>query len=299
MPSPPYGPPDRISRLNPIFLIAPMRRSPFLLPALGLAAAFLTTGCVSPTTPVPVPATIRVMSYNIHHGRGMDGHVDLQRIAYVILQENPDLVALQEVDRGVERTDRMDMPAELAALTGMTSIFSNNFHFQGGEYGNAILSRHPVISSHNTHYRMVRSGEQRGLLHVVVEIHGQRLRFLNTHLDYRPDDTERLSNIEEILDLLALHTAWPTVVAGDFNDLPGSRTHQIMTRHLIDAWESVGPDEGFTIPSDAPNRRIDYVFYHPVHGPTPRLAWVPNSTASDHLPLVVEFELVPAICGKE
>lgn len=230
------------------------------------------------------------MSYNIRHGRGMDGHVDLQRIAHVILWENPDLVALQEVDRGVERTDRIDMPAELAAFTGMTAVFSNNFHYQGGEYGNAILSRHPILSSHNTHYRMVRNGEQRGLLHAIVEIHGQPLLFLNTHLDYRPDDTERLSNIGEIVELLALHPAVPTVVAGDFNDLPGSRTHQAMSRHFIDAWECVGADEGFTIPSEAPNRRIDYVFFHPVHGPVPRSAWVPTSTASDHLPLVVEFE---------
>jgi endonuclease/exonuclease/phosphatase family metal-dependent hydrolase len=274
-------------------------RFPTLLPAIGLAAAFLlTTGCVSPTTSAPVPSTFRVMSYNIHHGRGMDGHVDLQRIAHVILRENPDLVALQEVDRSVERTDRIDMPAELAALTGMTAIFSNNFHYQGGEYGNAILSRHPVISSHNTHYQMVRSGEQRGLLHAVVAVHGQQLLFLNTHLDYRPDDTERLSNIEEIFELLDLHPALPTVIAGDFNDLPGSRTHQTMTRHLIDAWERVGTDDGFTIPSGAPNRRIDYIFVHPVHGPAPRSAWVPRSTASDHLPLVVEFELMQPLTGE-
>jgi endonuclease/exonuclease/phosphatase family metal-dependent hydrolase len=239
--------------------------------------------------------TFRVMSYNIQHGRGMDGQVDLQRIADVIQGENPDLVALQEVDRGVQRTGRIDMPAELAALTGMTAVFSNNFHFQGGEYGNAILSRHPVEFSHNTHYRMVRAGEQRGLLHAIVQLHDHRLLILNTHLDYRPDDTERLSNIEEIFALTANHPNLPLVIAGDFNALPGSRTHQAMTQHLTDAWAAAGQSDGFTFPSHQPDRRIDYLFTHPQRGPFPRSAWVPQTVASDHLPVVVEFELHPTV----
>jgi endonuclease/exonuclease/phosphatase family metal-dependent hydrolase len=265
---------------------------PSLLPCFAFAAVLaFTSGCASRTAPVPAATTLRVLSYNIHHGRGMDGEVDLQRIARVILREDPDLVALQEVDRGVERTDRIDMPARLAALTGMIAVFSNNFHHQGGEYGNAILSRHPVEFFDNVHYRMVRGGEQRGLLHAVIQVHGHSLLFLNTHLDYRPDDTERLSNLDEILELVAAYPDLPVIIAGDFNDLPGSRTHQGMTRHFVDAWEVAGQGDGFTIPSEKPNRRIDYIFAHPVHGPIPRKAWVPTSTASDHLPLAVEFKL--------
>jgi endonuclease/exonuclease/phosphatase family metal-dependent hydrolase len=66
--------------------------------------------------------TIRVMTYNIHHAEGLDGKIDLQRIADLIKQERADIVALQEVDRGMERTAKRDLPAEFAKLTGMSCV---------------------------------------------------------------------------------------------------------------------------------------------------------------------------------
>jgi endonuclease/exonuclease/phosphatase family metal-dependent hydrolase len=138
------------------------------------------------------------MTYNIRHGEGMDGRVDLERIAEIIRREGADIVALQEVDRGVARTARRDLSGELAALTGMTCVFSNNFHFQGGEYGNALLTRFPVREWRNRHYRMLREGEQRGCWRWSWTW-GRRLVVLNTHLDFRPDDAERLSNVAEIM----------------------------------------------------------------------------------------------------
>ena len=76
-------------------------------------------GCAS-TSKQASPAVFRVMTYNIHHGEGLDGKVDLQRIAELIKREQADIVALQEVDKGVQRTARRDLPAELAALTGLS-----------------------------------------------------------------------------------------------------------------------------------------------------------------------------------
>ena len=84
--------------------------------ALLLVAALFGTGCQSAPNP-PESKTFRVMTYNIHHGEGLDGKVDLLRIAQLIQAEGADIVALQEVDKGVERTQRRDLPAELAALT--------------------------------------------------------------------------------------------------------------------------------------------------------------------------------------
>jgi endonuclease/exonuclease/phosphatase family metal-dependent hydrolase len=157
-------------------------------------AAFVTSfalGAVRAAEP-----TLRVMTYNIHHGEGLDKRLDLERIAALIKQSGAEIVALQEVDRGVERTARRDLPAELAKLTGMTAVFENNFPFQGGEYGNAVLTKFPVKSKKNLHYKMLQVGEQRGVLSVVLDVRGRDVLFVNTHLDYRPNDAERLMNAE-------------------------------------------------------------------------------------------------------
>src|SRR5205807_4129654 len=91
--------------------------------------------------------TIRVMTYNIHVGVGMDKKLDLPRIASVINQQHPDLVGLQEVDRGVERTQRKDEIAELAKLTKMDYAFAFNLKYQGGQYGVAILSKSSILAT--------------------------------------------------------------------------------------------------------------------------------------------------------
>src|SRR5438045_8194916 len=90
---------------------------------------------------------IRVMTYNIHVGVGMDKKLDLARIAGVINQQHPDLVGLQEVDRGVERSQRIDEIAELAKLTKMEYAFAFNLKYQGGQYGVAILSKAPILAT--------------------------------------------------------------------------------------------------------------------------------------------------------
>ena len=134
---------------------------------------------------------------------------------------------------------------------------------------------------------MLREGEQRGLMEVELDLNGRRLLVLNTHLDFRPDDAERLSNVAEILARSKRSDADAVVVCGDFNSLPGSPTHAAMKATFQDAWEVVGVGDGFTYSSDRPVRRIDYVFHTP--GLAPVRAWVSPSLASDHLPLTVEF----------
>jgi len=260
-----------------------------VISALFLAVVFVSTGCVPLQRQTP-PLTFRVMTYNIHHGEGTDGKIDLLRIAEAIKREGADIVALQEVDRGVARTARRDLPEELAALTGMTCVFSNNYHYQGGEYGNAVLTQFPVLRRSNAHYKMLRVGEQRGLLQLVLGMNGRQLLFLNTHIDYRPDDTERLLNAEEI-KLVAKQYHLPTILCGDFNDIPGSRVHRAMKEQFQDCWELAGEGDGFTYSSDKPRKRIDYIFTSQDAPLVPLKAWVPQSDASDHLPLVTEFRL--------
>jgi endonuclease/exonuclease/phosphatase family metal-dependent hydrolase len=139
---------------------------------------------------------------------------------------------------------------------------------------------------------------------------------MNTHIDYRGEDTERLMNVEEIKNasVAALVKArtfstapqsanshWrlqtserlqsPTIICGDFNALPGSRTHARMKDQFRDAWEEAGIGDGFTFPSTEPVRRIDYIWLSQHDSLHPLKLWVPETEASDHLPVVAEIEL--------
>ncbi len=253
---------------------------------LGLLLPWLV-GCQSANSHAG-QKTFRVMTYNIHHGEGLDGKVDLERIAALIKREQADIVALQEVDRGVQRTGRRDVPSELAALTGMTCLFSKNIAFQGGEYGNAVLTRFPVRQWTNTHLPMLQAGEQRGILQLSLQVQGRELVFLDTHLDHH-SEAERLASAVEIQRLILQYGRRPMVLCGDMNTVPGTQTYQQLARNFTDAWTLSGLGNGNTIPAEKPVRRIDYIWLHKAAPLSPLKVWVPQSEASDHLPVVAEF----------
>src|SRR6266850_910874 len=150
--------------------------------------------------------TLRVMTYNIHVGVGMDKKLDLQRIADVINKQHPDLVGLQEVDRGVKRTEGKDEIAELAKLTSMNYAFAHNLDYQGGQYGVAILSRFPISTIDHRKYENKREAERRGMIRVEIDAGGQRITFVTTHLDYQFEDG-RVFETEQLLGFLAAQKA--------------------------------------------------------------------------------------------
>jgi endonuclease/exonuclease/phosphatase family metal-dependent hydrolase len=257
---------------------------------LGLLCLSILCGCAAAKDQEGAFA-LRVMTYNIHHGEGLDGKVDLPRIADLIKREGADIVGLQEVDKGMERTARRDLGAELAALTGLTCVFSNNYSIQGGEYGNAVLTRFPVKQATNTHFVKVNETEQRGLLLLVLDVRGRDLVFMVTHLDHRRDDAARWSNVGEMEALVKLHAGKPVILCGDFNDVPTSRVCRRLSETFDDTWARVGQGDGFTIPAEKPAKRIDYIWISKDGKLKPLKAWVPVSEASDHRPVVAEFEL--------
>jgi endonuclease/exonuclease/phosphatase family metal-dependent hydrolase len=243
---------------------------------------------------------LSVVTYNIHVGIGMDKKLDLARIAKVIKDESPNLVSLQEVDRGVERTGRRDEIAELARLLKMEYAFAPNLSFQGGWYGVAILSRFPILTVDHRRFAHLREGERRGFLRVEVEVEGRRVHFVTTHLDYQHEDN-RLYETEQLLRALeTLEGA--LVVTGDFNDEPQSKTWLLMMSHgYADAWaKSMGPSadavapggSGLTYPADIPKKRIDYIFYRDNGTLAARGAAVRVTLASDHRPLSALLEIV-------
>jgi len=256
--------------------------------AIVLAVAALhVAGCVSKQ-----PATVRVLTYNIHHGAGMDGEVDLERIANVIRQARADLVALQEVDRGVERTGRVDQPERLAELTGMYVVFGKNIDLQGGEYGNAVLSRSPIEHHRNLHLpRLPSKNEQRGLLEAHVPVGRANVIFVATHFDHQPDDSERLACVATLRALLEQHSQKPVIVAGDLNALPDSSVIQKAAAFLRGTG-AIQKEPLLTYPADDPDRRIDYILYndHPAFTCLDCRV-LPDSVSSDHRPVLAVFAL--------
>jgi endonuclease/exonuclease/phosphatase family metal-dependent hydrolase len=238
------------------------------------------------------PGTIRVLSFNIHHGEGTDGKLDLERIAKVIQTSKADLVALQEVDRNTTRTGSVDQAALLAKLTNMHHAFGANIKLQGGEYGNAVLSRFPITKTKNHPLPLRDNGEQRGVLE--VEIHYSPddpiLTMLATHFDHRTDDRERVESAQFLNKLLAQSEPLPAILAGDLNDGPTSRT--LVT--LESEWKRTHDESLPTIPVDLPTRQIDFVLVRPV------ARWTMIETrvldepiASDHRPILATLQLVP------
>jgi endonuclease/exonuclease/phosphatase family metal-dependent hydrolase len=261
-----------------------------------LLAVLLFTASVVGEDRTTVPAgghlRLRVLSYNIHHGEGVDRKLDLPRIASVIKSVKPDLVALQEVDQGTERTNKVDQPEELARLTGLNVVFGGNIRYQGGDYGNAVLSRLPISQHKNHLLPRFDDGEQRGVLQVEVDLPDGlgRLRFLATHLDYRAGDRERIASAKAINELAADSKSRPAVLAGDLNDVPDSKTLQELETVWTRANDKVLP----TIPVDQPNRQIDFILFRPAERwKTIEVQVLDEAVASDHRAIFAVLELLP------
>ncbi len=240
----------------------------------------------------PEPVRLRLLSYNIHHGEGVDGKLELARIAAIIRASKADIVALQEVDQNVARSNSVDQPAELARLTEFKSVFGENIPLQGGGYGNAVLSRFPIVRHQNHQLPNVDAGEQRGVLELEISLPGweQPLVVLATHLDHRRDDRERRASATAINDLAAKHGDRPMVLAGDLNATPESA----VLAEIGKLWQRSNDESQATIPVDMPARQIDYVLLRP------RKFWKVIATtvldepvASDHRPILAEVELLP------
>jgi len=261
---------------------------PFL-PALPLIAPIDRSAARVVSAPAAASRTVRVMTYNIHVGIGMDKKLDLRRIADVINKEKPDLVGLQEVDRGVQRTQRIDEIAELSKLTRMDYAFAFNLPYQGGQYGVAILSRFPIRATEHRLYKNLREAERRGFIRAEVRIHGRLIHFVTTHLDYQYDDG-RLFEAQQMLAGLSAIKG-PLIVVGDFNDIPAGGTYQLMHSLFEDAWSLKKSDDGFSYPADKPSKRIDYIFARRSDQIGTKRVWVVETLASDHIPVVAELEI--------
>lgn len=258
------------------------------LSTLALAAAALALMPAGPGPTLAAQTTVRVVAYNIKHGLGMDDRVDLTRIAEVLRALDADVITLQEVDDRTERTAGVNQVAVVAGLLGYRGYHGPHRPYQGGFYGNAVLTRLPVRAV-RTHAIPPASGSALAVHELEVEAApGVALSVVSVHLAGAPE--ERMAQAEAVTRMFA-GTPHPVVLAGDFNGRPDD---EVVLR-LGRAWrifEKSG-DSG-TYPADVPDREIDFVMTRsrdPV-----RLVEhlvIDEPMASDHRPLLAELIIDP------
>jgi endonuclease/exonuclease/phosphatase family metal-dependent hydrolase len=238
-----------------------------------------------------VPVTVG--TFNIHHGVGAHGRLNLDHTAEALANAGLDMVALQEVDRRWSTRSRfVDQAGLIAERLGMHLAFGPCLvrgRREDGprEYGTALLSRYPIGRTHNTLLPRPRGGEQRALLEADVAVGNLTLRCLATHLHHM-SRTERLAQAEAI-NATVVERDVPTVLLGDLNAKPGSPEIAALTRHLVDTWPIGGGTGGFTFSTRSPHVRIDYVLASPAI--TVEAARVVRTDASDHLLVSVDVRL--------
>jgi endonuclease/exonuclease/phosphatase family metal-dependent hydrolase len=250
------------------------------------------------------PIPVRLVTFNIRHGVGADDRFDLPRLAKVLQAVDADVICLQEVDRHYgERSEDVDQPLLLSRALDMQLAWGPAIGEERGgtgpdrEYGNALLSRLPILIS-DVH-PLPGGGEPRSALRTLVELDGGTLWVTTTHLTRTGGE-----RAAQIAALAALHSEpmEAGVIVGDFNTEPDAPELTALRPRFSDAWEVAQDrqdrsgwrfwqhDEGFTHPAGSPHRRIDQVWVsdgvavasarvHDGHG------------ASDHLPLVVDLEV--------
>lgn len=240
----------------------------------------------------------RIVTYNVHRCVGNDRQLDVPRVADVLARLEPDIVALQELDVGRARTNNVDQANEIAERLEMTCRFHPAMRVEEELYGDAILSAYPE--------RLIQSGplpghprlpqlEPRGALWLEVDVAGVPVQVINTHLGLVPRE-------QRLQAAFLAGQAWlghprctgPRILLGDFNATGTSVVYRTLTAKLAAA-RRLAPNRQptSTFPSPLPVLRIDHVFVSPeivvrdVFAPFDPL----TRLASDHLPLVMDFEV--------
>ena len=230
--------------------------------------------------------SLRIMTYNIRHGEGMDNVIDLDRQAEVIRNATPDVVGLQEVDSVVKRSGYIPEAAVLGEKVGMYATFGPAIPLTKGKYGVAILSKEAPMSVRNI---PLPGAEKRTLL--VCEF--QEYVFACTHLDL--EEENRLASLDIILEEVA---RWekPFFICGDWNDQPGSTLITKMKKNFSFLNNLTANSSNYTFPANSPNRIIDYIANYGagsnrVFKSIRKRQVINEPEASDHRPVLVEITM--------
>jgi endonuclease/exonuclease/phosphatase family metal-dependent hydrolase len=238
-------------------------------------------------------SAFRIATYNIHKCRGLDRRVRPQRIIDVLKETQADVIALQEVVGMDEPERERNQVRSIAEELGFDFRIGENRRLHGGAYGNAVLTRRPVIAEHN-HDITWKKREPRGCLEVAVNIaRNRKLRIFNVHLGTAFFERRyQARRLLEVVDQRPEDNS-PRLVLGDFNEWPRGLASHLLENHFNTAEPQGRLGRVRSYPGILPLAHVDHIYYDStlklvdvkVHRST--LAMV----ASDHLPLVAEFRV--------
>jgi len=269
---------------------SPASSSPSSTPAEPQSTA--PGGTLAPC-PRSTGTRLRVLTLNIHFGKTPAGEPGLGRIARELRAWEPDVVVLNEVDRGRGRSGGVAQARELGRLTGMTAAYGPNRRYGGGTSGNAVLSRLPVLGSRNQPLPFRAGTIPRGLLRVTVDLEGQPVDVYATHFEHTSPAARRAQARE--VGRTVSRGSRPFVLGGDLNATPRGVALEVLDRFgIIDSWRVVGRGPGFTVPAAAPRKRIDYLLSD--DRMVPVRSKVVLSRITDHRGVRTVFDVLPADC---
>jgi len=234
---------------------------------------------------------VKVLSFNILHGATTKGDFDLDAIAKVILDTDPDFVALQEVDYKTNRAKQYDLATELGWRTKMTSLFGRAMYYDGGEYGEGVLSKHSLFSSRNVALPYKQGDEPRAALEVTTVLPStDTISFIGTHLDHLKLEDNKIMQANKIIEAFK-HNKYPSILAGDLNAEPGSNTINILESVWTPAYNKENPEPTYS--SSNPIKKIDYVMFYPKHKwHVLKTETICDIIASDHCAYLVTLQLL-------
>lgn len=243
---------------------------------------------------------LRILTYNIHRAIGVDRRFRPERIVQIIKNYDADIVLLQEVDDGAPRSRELDLARELATDLGYPyRAVGHNVTLRKGRYGNATLSRFPILCERNIDLTIA-NWKRRGCQHTAIDIgaaHAPRLDVFNLHLGLSAGQRARqVELLARSSELSSLPAEAPCFIGGDFNDwrslLVPFLTYGMNFKSATDPASPRGKPI-LTYPSFYPQGPLDRIYYRgPLHLlAAHRCRLRLSRIASDHLPIVADFEI--------
>jgi endonuclease/exonuclease/phosphatase family metal-dependent hydrolase len=273
-------------RVMPSFSVAASTTSATVAFTLFIVPLIILANWHDPKPVAGKSFPVRVMTYNLHNGFNTDGRLDPEALAKTIEQASPDLIALEEVERGWYIDSSLDLAMWLSRRLQMPFVYGPT---ADRVWGNAILSRYPIKGWGNEPLPPRDLTLKRGFLWARIDVGGgDELLFIATHF-HDPENGTAIRQ-QQSPEIVKFWNQRPhTMVVGDLNAMPDAKEIAMLRdAGLRDAFAAIGTGNGFSWPSYKPNQRIDYIWFSP--DLTVRDLVMPPSTASDHLGIAVTVE---------